>query len=611
MTTIAFWDGYEALNGILFDDHPTAGGGDHSLKPLADLRDELAKLGITAVVLDETTEADYYLFLDPPNLDTPAVRRAFETGKPRILWQIETPTVRPDLWNPALHARYRRVMTWAPELCRFGKYRFSPLMVNVPDTFTLNHGGKLACMVNSAKRIIPTDEAFAGNELYTFRLNTVMWFDQTHPADFDLWGRGWGNTNFGELSVYRGETESKILTMSNYRFAIVTENCRLNGWVTEKLFDAWRAGCIPVYLGAPDITTYVHPGTFVDASRFKSFEEMYDYISNMTPGEIEMYASRINIYLRDMQSENFRPWRAAERIRRLINEITYMDERERPSITVTIPAYNYGMYIQKCVRSVLDQEGEFALNVVVLDNASTDNTYNQLKPFLEEPRFTYVRWNVNRGGAYNWNMALQADTKYLAILPADDAYLPGHLAEMIAALEARPECDLAYCPLTVINAEDVEMGVFGGPGLSSHTYAGGRDEFVDQLRFDNYASTTAIVYRRSAVEAIGGFDVSFEGAGDYDFHLRLAKRNPNFVYVAHSTVQYRTHDKSHTARLIHTIKPLEDHLLILERHTVNRDRLGGKEADILSWLDKRIAMYKPEVIAHLAPRIEALKGRLS
>jgi hypothetical protein len=128
------------------------------------------------------------------------------------------------------------------------------------------------------------------SELYRDRLDAIRHF--SHSADFDLFGRGWSDARTlssvearAVARSYRGEIPvlEKVSTLSNYRFALCFENTAFHGYVTEKIFDCFVAGSIPIYLGAPDIKSLVPPGSFIDARDFRDFAGMESFIRTLKP----------------------------------------------------------------------------------------------------------------------------------------------------------------------------------------------------------------------------------------------------------------------------------------------------------------------------------------
>ncbi len=127
-------------------------------------------------------------------------------------------------------------------------------------------------------------------ELYGMRITATVALADLGVVD--LYGRGWDrwwsrNSQWMPywlncrklLSVYRGECASKYEVLSQYRFCLCLENMEMTGYVTEKIFDCFYSGTIPLYLGAPDISCLIPQDAYIDIKRFSSFEDMWASVS--------------------------------------------------------------------------------------------------------------------------------------------------------------------------------------------------------------------------------------------------------------------------------------------------------------------------------------------
>jgi hypothetical protein len=116
----------------------------------------------------------------------------------------------------------------------------------------------------------------------------------------DLYGRGWDKwwshrsmwppywRNYKTLmSIYHGACESKYEVLSRYRFSLCFENMVMTGYVTEKIFDCFYAGTIPLYLGAKNIKSLIPPAAYVDCRQFGSWEEMSKKVMAMSDSEVD------------------------------------------------------------------------------------------------------------------------------------------------------------------------------------------------------------------------------------------------------------------------------------------------------------------------------------
>ena len=105
--------------------------------------------------------------------------------------------------------------------------------------------------------------------------------------------------------VWRGPAKSKSETLGEYKFALCFENSILKGWVTEKIFDCLFTGTIPVYLGAPEITSHVPADCFIDMRRFSGYDELRKYLRSLDEQEISKFKRNARDFL---QSDQFRPF---------------------------------------------------------------------------------------------------------------------------------------------------------------------------------------------------------------------------------------------------------------------------------------------------------------
>ena len=75
-----------------------------------------------------------------------------------------------------------------------------------------------------------------------------------------------------------------------YKFAVAFENRHYPGYVTEKIYDVYKSGCIPIYWGTPDVVKDFNPSTFINANDFPDFNALIDHIRRVDCDD-ELYAS--------------------------------------------------------------------------------------------------------------------------------------------------------------------------------------------------------------------------------------------------------------------------------------------------------------------------------
>ncbi len=134
------------------------------------------------------------------------------------------------------------------------------------------------------------DPWLSSKEIYVDRIEAIHYF--SNVEGFDLYGEGWQENIPGfsmEYSnsakkVYKGiiEQDNKLQVISNYKFVLCFENCSFPGYITEKIFDCFQAGCIPIYYGAPDIEDFVPEDTFINFRKFNDYDTLCNYILNFS-----------------------------------------------------------------------------------------------------------------------------------------------------------------------------------------------------------------------------------------------------------------------------------------------------------------------------------------
>ena len=212
-----------------------------------------------------------------------------------FLW--EPSSVRPYLYEKAFHSKLAKIFTWQDDLIdnkkvfRFVYPSYRSEMTN--DIVPFNEK-RLCTLINADK------SSSHPYELYSERRNTIRFFEELNCKDFDFYGRGWK----GRYKNYRGSIPSgrKLDYLKRYRFCIAYENMKdIKGYVTEKIFDCFEVGCIPVYWGASNITDYIPKKCFIDRRDFKNIEDLYRYLKNMKEEKYNQYLQNIKTY---MQSES-------------------------------------------------------------------------------------------------------------------------------------------------------------------------------------------------------------------------------------------------------------------------------------------------------------------
>lgn len=220
-----------------------------------------------------------------------------------FLW--EGKSVKPYNYTTQLYDKFSTIFTWDDDLVNNKK--FFKFYLPIP-----NHEPIIKAVPFSQKKLLANISfnkySPYKNELYSARRKSISYFNDNHPADFDLYGLRW-NRPIARLqrmfpflvkkySTFRGHAKNKINVLSQYKFNICYENMsETNGYITDKIFDCFNAGTVPIYWGAENITEYVDKNAFIDRRKFKSNKELFDFLNNVDENEYNKYLSAIEKYL--------------------------------------------------------------------------------------------------------------------------------------------------------------------------------------------------------------------------------------------------------------------------------------------------------------------------
>lgn len=226
---------------------------------------------------------------------------------------FESEVIRKDNWNLDRHEQFEKIFTWNDLYIARAKYIKINFSHELKDFSLYQDKKRLGmCTMISGNKFYKHSK-----ELYSARKNVISWYEENTSNSFEFYGMGWNEYYFkGPLkqlnrfkllkdlfkpntsSLYRGVVTNKLDTLSNYKFCICYENAKdITGYITEKIFDCFFAGTIPIYWGAPNIKDHVPYNCFIDRREFDNFSELVSFIEKMTENEINTYRLNIKKYL--------------------------------------------------------------------------------------------------------------------------------------------------------------------------------------------------------------------------------------------------------------------------------------------------------------------------
>jgi glycosyltransferase involved in cell wall biosynthesis len=204
-----------------------------------------------------------------------------------------------------------------------------------------------------------------------------------------------------------------------------------------------------------------------------------------------------------------------------------------PLVSVVIPCFNQARYLRGSLRSVRAQTWP-RIESIVVDDGSADDT--SLVAAMDAA--TRVVRQTNRGlsGARNAGLAA-ARGEYVVFLDADDELLFDAVRTGVESLQQHPEAGAVARRCLMMDGE-------GRPLRATYPPIQSGDLYEELLRGFNFVWTPgAVIFRRTAIDAIGGFPTLHPAAADYAVLLALARRG-QLLFEPIEVVRYRKHDSN-------------------------------------------------------------------
>ena len=205
-----------------------------------------------------------------------------------------------------------------------------------------------------------------------------------------------------------------------------------------------------------------------------------------------------------------------------------------PLVTVAVPSYNQGRYLEEALESVFQQN--VPIEVFVADGGSWDGSPDIIRKWA--PKLSGWRSHPDSGQAAATNECVaKGKAPYICWLNSDDILLPGALNALVTALESNPSRPLAY---------GRAWNLAEKTGKKTPVWVEPFD--VDRLAFRCIICQPATLIRRSAWEAVGGLDESLHMVMDYDLWWRLFLMFGPFCFITEYVAISRDHKSTKTNR---------------------------------------------------------------
>ncbi|MEM4134708.1 MAG: glycosyltransferase family 2 protein [Candidatus Micrarchaeia archaeon] len=257
-----------------------------------------------------------------------------------------------------------------------------------------------------------------------------------------------------------------------------------------------------------------------------------------------------------------------------------------PKVSIIIPTYNRAQYLGQAIKSALNQDYPNK-EIIVSDNASTDNTFEVVKQFMNYPEFKYFRNETNIGMVPNWRKALYeyATGEYAIILSDDDFFVDkSYISKAIKLFRENPTLGLVHANWIIWRQDKgcVLKTVYQLPSIMD-----GREYFFNfELNYPN-PSFCSVVFNINLAKDVQAFSEEVAGSDTLLWFKMMLFADVGFVNDV--VVVYRLHGKNTILNI-----PIQEHLQNLIVYTKPADianQIGFHNMLIENWKERLVKNY--------------------
>jgi glycosyltransferase involved in cell wall biosynthesis len=236
---------------------------------------------------------------------------------------------------------------------------------------------------------------------------------------------------------------------------------------------------------------------------------------------------------------------------------------KRPFWSVMITVYDRTLYLERALKSVLDQDpGPDDMQIEVVADYSGQTDLESVVREIGGGRISFFRQSCHVGMSANWTTCIaRACGRWVHILHDDDIVMPGFYAAYKGFIQQHPEAVLVFGRAILIDERDhwIQIASLAPRQLSDGMVENAASELVTH----NMILTPTAAVARDAYEKVGGFASFLAYAPDWDMWMRVALAGP-IGYVHQPYLMYRVHSSSATNQFVISGKNMEDIVRTIE-----------------------------------------------
>jgi glycosyltransferase involved in cell wall biosynthesis len=185
-------------------------------------------------------------------------------------------------------------------------------------------------------------------------------------------------------------------------------------------------------------------------------------------------------------------------------------------VSVIIPAYNAARFIEATLDSVIAQTYT-NLEIIIVDDGSTDNTRELIEPYLKDPRVRLI-CQANAGVHAARNKGIENSSgEFIAPVDADDIWFPAKIEKQVRAMQSNPNAGLVYAWTVHLDEE----GNLNGDYLAQTRTGNVLRAMLEQ---ELIGSASIPLFRRTCLDDVGYYRAGYKGVEDFELYMRVAEK---------------------------------------------------------------------------------------
>jgi glycosyltransferase involved in cell wall biosynthesis len=207
---------------------------------------------------------------------------------------------------------------------------------------------------------------------------------------------------------------------------------------------------------------------------------------------------------------------------------------ENPLVSIIVRTKDRPKLLKKALQSITDQTYR-PIEVILVNDGGCDLDIEEMKNILNDVSLNYTRFEKNAGRAYAGNIGIQnAQGKYVGFLDDDDRLYKNHVSELVNFFEGK-DCTVAYsdAEISYIEFDTVQQEFI----TKQKMLFASKDFSAEELITDNFIPIMTLLFTRSILNEIQGFDERFDLYEDWDLLIRLSEKY-HFFHLNLVTAEY-------------------------------------------------------------------------